>query len=98
MRAGTHLTVPDTEVSGQHGAKALQPGLPGRWSVWSGSADCPGAHFVVPADDTARATGIKHAVVRITEPKGQSHPEVTLRSTEPQNLKPAVRQIEGTHR
>ena len=33
MKAGSIITVPE---------------LPGRWSVWSKSDECLGAHFVVP--------------------------------------------------
>lgn len=98
MKPGTHLTIPDAKAKDQYGSEALQPGLPGRWSVWAGHPDCPGAHSVVPADDVARALGIKYAVVRIVEPKGATAPTITLRATEPTNRMPAVRQTEGTHR
>jgi hypothetical protein len=95
MKAGTRITVPDAPTKNQYGTPAVQPGLPGRWTVWSGHDDCPGAHAVVPSDDEARATGIKWAVVRITQAKTASVPFVQLRRTEPAHLMPAVRETQG---
>jgi hypothetical protein len=59
------------------------PPLPGAWSIWSASDDGPGAHFAVPADDKARATGIKYAVVRITNRHQEARPVVELLRTDP---------------
>lgn len=59
------------------------PALPGSWSVWSGAAEAPGGHFVVPADEAASATGIKYAVVRVIELRTEIRPTVALIRTDP---------------
>lgn len=59
------------------------PDLPGRWSVWSPSADAPGAVFVTPTNDEARATGVKYAVVKAINKASQAKPEMTLLRTDP---------------
>lgn len=91
MRAGVILSIPDAAAQTKGGRViATQPGLPGRWSVWSGAAGAPGSHFMVPADDEARATGIKFATVRITESPGE-RPKVRLDATEPPTAMPKLR-------
>lgn len=59
------------------------PELPGRWQVWSKAADQPGAVFAVPADDTARASGIKYAVVKSIQKATEGLPTVSLIRTDP---------------
>ena len=90
MRPGRILTIPDTVANTAGGRELVQPGLPGRWSVWSQSDVGPGAHFVVPADETARAVGVKFATVRITEPDGQTA-RILLLSTDPSSAMPQAR-------
>lgn len=64
MKPGTVITIPD---------------LAGRWSIWSKSDECTGAHYVVPVDDAARSRG-KWATVKITRPKSSSEPLIVLLS------------------
>lgn len=73
MRTGVGVDIPD---------------LPGHWSIWSPADDCPGAYFATPANDEARATGIKYAVVRITNAATEAKPRVELRRTDPANPTP----------
>lgn len=65
------------------GAVTAVPGLPGRWSVWSKADEGPGAHFFVPVDDAARATGVKYAVVRVQKRAGEVKDVLTLLRTDP---------------
>lgn len=83
MRPGTSVTIPDSKTVNRYGEPITHPGLPGRWTVWSQTDDCPGAHAVTPADDTARKTGVSYAVVRATRVRGASTPLVQLIRTEP---------------
>lgn len=62
-------------------AKAL--GLPGTWSVWSQAGDAPGAHFILPADDQARALGVKYVVVRVVQRRDSVEPELSLIRSDP---------------
>lgn len=55
MKAGAVITIPDHKHKTRRGS-VTQPGLPGRWSIWSKADTAPGAHFAVPLDDRARAT------------------------------------------
>lgn len=64
------------------GSVASLPELPGRWSVWSKSDETPGAHFFVPLDDPARASGVKYAVVRVTNVQGVAEPRLSVLRTE----------------
>jgi len=57
------------------------PGLPGRWSVWSGADVTPGGYFFVPANDEARQTGHKYVVVKVIYPRSAAHPEFKLLTT-----------------
>lgn len=57
--------------------------FPGRWSVWSQAADSPGAFFMVPADDDARALGLKYAVVRAISSAAAVKPVLSLVRTDP---------------
>lgn len=59
------------------------PELPGSWSVWSPAPDQPGAVFVVPVDDEARATGIKYAVAKSIQKSAEARPTVSLIRTDP---------------
>jgi hypothetical protein len=59
------------------------PELTGRWTVWSKSGEAPGAHFLVPSDSKARATGVKYAVVRVQTRAGQVKDQVDLLRTDP---------------
>lgn len=90
MKPGSVIRIPDTVASRAAGREVVQPGLPGRWSVWSQSSDGPGAHFVVPSDEVARETGVKFATVRITEPKSETA-RILLMSTDPANAMPKPR-------
>lgn len=81
MRAGTVISIPDAS-SRASGKETIQPGLPGRWSVWSQADAGPGAHFLIPLDDTAKATGVRYATVRIVEPQGEL-PRILLLATQP---------------
>lgn len=65
------------------GALVDVPELDGRWSVWSPSDDRPGAVFVVPANDEARATGIKFAVITALKKASEAHLQITLLRTDP---------------
>lgn len=91
MRAGAVITIPDA-VAQKRGdeAVATQPGLPGKWSIWSQSDIAPGAHFAVPADEAARRTGVKYATVKVTEPRGEG-PRVQLIGCDPHSAMPEVR-------
>lgn len=71
----------------------LQPGvtmrlpdvchLPGRWQVWGQTNDGPGAHAFVPADDVARATGVKYAIIRVKFVRSAVEPVLTLLRVDP---------------
>lgn len=89
MRAGTVISIPDAS-SRASGKETIQPGLPGRWSVWSQADAGPGAHFLIPLDDTAKATGVRYATVRIVEPQGEL-PRISLLATQPAERMPKVR-------
>ena len=65
------------------GAVMDLPDLPGRWSSWSPAAEGPGAFFAVPADDEARATGVKYAVIRAIQKATDARPTLTLIRTDP---------------
>lgn len=65
------------------GARIDVPELPGTWSVWSKASETPGAYFVAPADDTARALGVKYAVVKVTTRHDKPRPEITTIRTDP---------------
>lgn len=90
MNPGTVIRIHDEVASRQGGREVIQPGLPSKWSIWSQAGGSPGAHFVTPLDEAARATGIKYATVRITQPKGDTH-RVQLTATDPAEHMPAVR-------
>lgn len=92
MKAGSVIRIPETVASRAAGREVSQPGLPGRWSVWSQADQGPGAHFVVPVDDAARSTGVKFATVRITEPAGEDA-RVLLMATDPANAMPKARRV-----
>ncbi|MBB3040990.1 hypothetical protein [Nocardioides soli] len=82
MKAGSVIRIPDAVASRTAGREVIQPGLPGRWSIWSQAAGAPGAHFAVPIDAAARETGVKYATVRITKPQGETE-RVQLIATDP---------------
>lgn len=65
------------------GTRVTPPQLTGTWSVWSKAAETPGAYFVVPADDQARATGVKYAVVKAMQRADQGRTQVTTLRTDP---------------
>lgn len=89
---GSRITIPDAPApKGQFGAERVQPGLPDHWSIWSKTDRCPGAHFAVPVDDDARATGVKYAVIRIVAPKDETT-RITLLDTEPATAMPAIKE------
>ena len=88
MRLGTAIRIPDSST--RAGKETTQPGLPGRWSVWSAAAGGPGSYFVLPVDAEARATGIQRATVRVVEPKDEKA-RVSLLATEPGTKMPATR-------
>lgn len=52
------------------------PDHPGVWSAWSMSDHSPGAWFLVPADDEARASGLTYLTARLTMSKFTGHAEV----------------------
>lgn len=60
------------------GHLTVLPDLPGRWQVWSRSAESPGAYFFVPYDGEAREQGVKYVVGRAIERRGHPHPEITV--------------------
>lgn len=92
MRAGAVIDIPDADAQVKGGrVVAVQPGLPGRWSIWSLAAGAPGSHFVVPCNDEARATGVKFATVRITEGKVGLKARIQLDATEPAEAMPKLR-------
>jgi len=62
--------------------KNLDP-LVGLWSAWSPAADGPGAVFLVPVDDQARAMGLKYAVVRVLVAQNASANVLTVIRTDP---------------
>ena len=93
MKPGNVIRIPDAVASRAGGKETIQPGLPGKWSIWSQAAGTPGAHFVVPADVDASVTKVKFATVRITEPQGESV-RVQLLATEPASAMPKARQGE----
>lgn len=90
MRPGSVIRIPETVASQAGGRATMQPGLPGRWSIWSHSDAGPGTHFVVPADEESRATGVKYATVRITQPAGETA-RILLLGTEPSAAMPRTR-------
>lgn len=102
MKNGSSITIPDHILAGRgpRGERMRQPGLPGRWVIWSQVDTGPGHHAVTPADDDARATGAKWATVRITFAKDAAHPTVQLISTEPHAVMPNTVKHEesGAHR
>lgn len=65
------------------GGTVRVPGLDGRWSIWSAAADAPGAYFVTPIDDEARAVGAKFAVIRAIQRRDEGTPNLTLLRTDP---------------
>lgn len=65
------------------GQSIRPPSLEGTWSAWSGSADAPGAYFLVPVDDTARSLGITYAVIKAIQRRDATHPEFELIRTSP---------------
>lgn len=65
------------------GSRQTPPGLDGTWSVWSKSAETPGAYFMVPLDQTARDTGIKYAVVKAKQERTKARPTLTVIRTDP---------------
>lgn len=67
-------------------AKAL--GLAGSWSVWSKAGECPGGVFVVPADDTARNSGLKYVVIRAVMKQTAIEPALSLVRADPPDLAP----------
>lgn len=90
MRAGAAITIPGHILAGRgpRGERMFQPGLPGRWVVWSQLDSGPGHHSVTPSDDVARATRVTWATVRIQFPKGAAHPDVQLIACEPHAAMP----------
>lgn len=58
-------------------------GLTGKWVTWSKSADAPGAYFVTPGDDEARAMGLKYAVIKSVNAAAEGLPTITLLRTDP---------------
>lgn len=90
MNPGSVVSIPDAVASRAGGRETVQPGLPGRWSVWSQAAVSPGAHFVVPIDDQARETGIKFATIRVTSPRGETA-RIQLLATQPAEAMPNTR-------
>ena len=56
--------------------------LPGKWSVWSQAGETPGGYFMVPADDRAREVGVKFAVIKATQKRGEPKPTLSLVRTE----------------
>lgn len=58
-------------------------GLPGTWSVWSKAADAPGAYFLTPASDPARATGLKYVVVKAVMGRSAAEPALSIVRTDP---------------
>lgn len=90
MKPGAVIRIPDAVASRAGGKETIQPGIPGKWSVWSQAAGTPGAHFVVPADASASETGVKFATVRITEPQGEDA-RIQLIATEPNSAMPKTR-------
>lgn len=87
MRSGAVVTIAD-HIIGAKGKRMRQPGLPGRWCVWSKVSGGPGWHAVTPADDDARATGATFATVRITFPHDVATPDVRLVACEPNTVMP----------
>jgi hypothetical protein len=83
------ISIPDAVASRAGGRETVQPGLPGRWSVWSQADVSPGAHFVVPWSEEAFRTGVRYATVKITEPQGETS-RVQLLATFPGELMPAT--------
>lgn len=55
------------------GASITIPELPGKWSVWSKSDECPGAYFIVPKEG-----GSGYAVIRATQTRQNPNPIITL--------------------
>ena len=65
------------------GSLQTPPRLPGRWSVWAKSGETPGAYFLVPVDDQAKAFGVKYAVIKATQKRSAAHPVITVIRTDP---------------
>lgn len=92
MKAGAAIRIPDAVVSRAAGREVTQPGLPGRWSMWSPADAGPGAWLAVPLDDEARESGVKWATVRVTEPPGE-RAQIVLLATAPGELLPRPRTV-----
>lgn len=93
MNPGTVIRIPDAVASRAAGRETVQPGLPGRWTIWtiwSQSDAGPGAHFAIPLDDEAKGVGVKCATVRIKQPKGDSA-LVQLLATDPAAAMPKTK-------
>lgn len=65
------------------GARVHIPELDGTWSIWSKAAEAPGAHFAIPTDDQARATGVKYAVIKTVFDKQKAKHVTQLIRTDP---------------
>ena len=65
------------------GSTSRIPNVDGRWSVWSQSNESPGAHFLIPLDEDAKAVGAKYIVVRAVVKKGASEPLLTVIRSDP---------------
>lgn len=64
-------------------ADTTELGLPGTWAVWSQAADGPGAYFLIPSNDEARAFGVKYAVIRAVQKATEVDPSLSLIRTDP---------------
>lgn len=58
-------------------------GLDGKWVVWDDAGDAPGASFMTPGDDEARAMGLKYVVIKAINSAGSGLPTITLLRTDP---------------
>lgn len=94
MNPGSVIRIPDAVASRAGGRETVQPGLPGRWSIWSLSNEGPGAHFAVPADAEARALGVKVVTVRITQPQGETA-RIQLLGTDPATAMPKTKRTKA---
>jgi hypothetical protein len=65
------------------GSRQTPPCLDGVWVVWSKADDAPGAYFITPVDETARAVGVKYAVIRAIQSRNESRPRLSLIRTDP---------------
>jgi hypothetical protein len=59
------------------------PEVAGRWSVWSQSNEAPGAHFLIPIDDEAKAIGAKYLVIRAVHKRDSTYPLITVLRADP---------------